>query len=157
MSALAAGYTLRAVTPTDAERIASHRLRMFLEAGWADDTDMQAMNTHFLPWLRERLANGVYFGWFAMHGEVVAAGLGMFWLEWPPHPLDPGTKRGYILNVYTEPAHRRLGLFKLLMERATATSREHGARVTALHATAIGRPLYEMLGFKGTSEMFLIR
>ncbi|MDK2125767.1 GNAT family N-acetyltransferase [Parachitinimonas caeni] len=149
-------YLMRPVHPADVERIGLQRYRMFTEAGWPDDERMQAMNTAFIPWLESALARGEYFGWMIEHQGEPVAGLGMFWLSWPPHPLDAGTRRGYLLNIYTEPAHRGKGLASALVRQGLATSRAAGVTVTALHATKIGRPLYESLGFSGSSEMFWI-
>ncbi len=74
-------------------------------------------------------------------------------MDWPPHMIGPGARRGNILNVYTEPRSRRLGLARRLMETALDWCRDNGIRAVILHASPEGRPLYESLGFKSTNEM----
>ena len=80
----------------------------------------------------------------------------MMVIDWPPHPSHPTQDaRGYILNVYVEPAHRRRGLAVRLMENATQEAARRGLVHLVLHATEKGRLLYEKLGWQGTSEMSL--
>jgi ribosomal protein S18 acetylase RimI-like enzyme len=73
------------------------------------------------------------------------------------HPLDPRQdKRGYLLNVYVEPEHRRKRLASHLIDQALAEARKQKIRVVALHSTDEGRPLYESNGFRRTNEMFYV-
>jgi GNAT superfamily N-acetyltransferase len=86
-------------------------------------------------------------------GEVVA-GVGVVprWLL--PRPRFPrGSFDAYVLNVYTEPAHRRRGLARRLMREVLAWARRKGAAIVSLHASDAGRPVYEGLGFKEGREM----
>ena len=60
-------------------------------------------------------------------------------LDWPPHPLDPRQeKRGYLLNVYVEPEHRRKKLASQLIDQALSEARKQKIRVVALHSTDAG-------------------
>ena len=106
---------VRAIGPDDIEQVCRHREAMFQEAGFAADT-LRTMTLHFRAWLAPRLTDGSYFGYFLMHGRTVAAGIGLMLIDWPPHPAHPTQdRRGYVLNVYVDPAHRRRGLAKRLM------------------------------------------
>jgi GNAT superfamily N-acetyltransferase len=84
---------------------------------------------------------------------AIAAGLGLWLMDWPPHMIGPGAPRGNILNVYTRPENRRMGLARKLMDTSLAWCLLHGVRAVILHASADGRRLYELLGFKPTNEM----
>ena len=145
--------TVRHIGPADAGTVTRHRHRMFVEAGKPDDAALAAMSAAFLPWVQAKLENGGYFGWFAEAGGAVVSGIGMMVLEWPPHPLHLEPLRGYILNVYTEPAWRGRGLAVRLTRLAQDAAVERGLHLTILHATEMGKPLYTKLGFKGTNEM----
>jgi predicted acetyltransferase len=57
------------------------------------------------------------------------------------------------LNVYVEPAHRGRGLAKMLMREAEAELARRGVSFAILHATRMGRPLYEKIGWAQTAEM----
>jgi GNAT superfamily N-acetyltransferase len=145
--------TTRPVQLDDLDLVCRHREDMFASSG--HNRDMLArMTAAFREWLRPKLADGSYFGWIVEEEGAAIAGIGMMVIDWPPHPSHPeDARRGYILNVFVEPAHRRKGLAKALMERADAEARQRGLAYLILHATKQGRPLYEQLGWSGTNEM----
>jgi GNAT superfamily N-acetyltransferase len=64
-----------------------------------------------------------------------------------------GRWRGNILNVYTEPAHRRQGMARPLMQVVLDWCRSNGVGAVILHASPDGRALDESLGFAATNEM----
>jgi ribosomal protein S18 acetylase RimI-like enzyme len=150
-------YLIRAATSTDAAVITHHRRRMFVDAGRQDNRVLDVMAEYFKPWVQTRLGDGRYLGWLTSEGDTVVAGAGLIVLDWPPHPLDPRQdKRGYLLNVYVEPEHRRKRLASQLIDQALAECRKQKIRVVALHSTDEGRPLYESNGFRSTNEMFYV-
>ncbi len=98
-----------------------------------------------------------YLAWIAESPDgSPAGGLGLWLMDWPPHMVGPGSPRGNILNVYTEPQFRRQGIARGLMETALEWCRQHGIRAVILHASDDGRALYEQLGFEATNEMRLM-
>jgi len=154
-AATQAGYAFRPVGPGDLDLVCRHRHEMFRASGRSEEM-LAPMAAPFRAWLAPRLAAGDYFGWIVEAQGGPVAGLGMMVIDWPPHPSHPAqAARGYLLNVYVEPAHRGRGLAKALMARATQEGRRRGLSLMVLHATAMGRPLYEALGWAATSEMSL--
>ena len=148
-------YRYRAAGLDDADLICRHRHEMFKASGRTDEM-LAPMSEAFRPWLLPKLASGDYFGWIVEAQDAPAGGLGMMVIDWPPHPSHPTqAARGYVLNVFVEPEHRGRGLAKALMELATAEGRERGLQYMILHATAAGRPLYDKLGWRQTSEMII--
>jgi len=126
---------------------------MFRDAGRRDDV-LAPMTAHFREWLKPRLADGSYFGFMMSDHGVEMAGIGLMLIEWPPHPEHPTQdKRGYVLNVFVEPAYRKRGLARELMALADAEFARRGVSYAVLHATEKGRPLYQGLGWNGTTEM----
>jgi GNAT superfamily N-acetyltransferase len=114
------------------------------------------MTAAFRVWLKPRLEDYRYFGWIVEDGGAPVAGIGMMIIDWPPHPSHPTeAARGYVLNMFVEPAHRRSGLGKQLMAMAQDEAASRGVGFMVLHATAQGRGLYEQLGWKQTTEMSL--
>lgn len=145
---------IRAVTPHDLDLICRHREEMFRDAG-TPDLDLAVMTQHFARWLRPRLADGTYFGFILTSGGEPAGGVGLMLIDWPPHPLHTSSdRRGYVLNLYIEPEHRRRGHARRLMELAEQELAKRGATCLILHATEKGRPLYSELGWvPGSAEM----
>lgn len=145
--------TLRPIVPSDLETILHHREAMFRDSGRAESI-LAEMAAPFRDWLAPRLADGRYFGWLIEEEGEIAAGVGMMEIDWPPHPMHPASgRRGYILNLYVEPAHRRQGLARRLMEAAMAEAKVRRLQFMILHATEEGRPLYASLGWAPTAEM----
>lgn len=125
-------------------------------------------------WIARELAAGTFFSWVVEtvedagggaseqtaargHGETqVVAGGG---LQLRPLMPRPGHLRGepeaLILSMWTDPAHRRRGLATLVIETMLAWCRARGIRRVTLHASEMGRPIYERLGFRATNEMRL--
>jgi ribosomal protein S18 acetylase RimI-like enzyme len=87
-------------------------------------------------------------------GGTVVAGIGLMLIDWPPHPAHPlQDQRGYVLNVFVEPDYRHRGLARELMRLADEAFGRRGIGYAVLHATDKGRPLYQGLGWNGTTEM----
>jgi GNAT superfamily N-acetyltransferase len=148
-------YETRPVGSDDLDLVCRHRHEMFKASGRSDEL-LAPMAAPFRAWLAPRLAAGDYFGWIVEADARPVAGLGMMVIDWPPHPSHPTQgARGYILNVFVEPDHRGRGLARALMARATEEGRRRGLELMILHATAMGRPMYEALGWTATSEMSL--
>jgi len=126
---------------------------MFADNGVAAET-LDFMAKAFAEWLAPRLEDKSYFGFVAEDDGAVVAGIGLRLIDWPPSPLHPTRDmRGYILNVYVEPAYRGHGLAAQLMQRSEEEFRARGVTYQTLHASAMGRPIYEKLGWEATTEM----
>jgi GNAT superfamily N-acetyltransferase len=150
-------YSIRPATLEEAGIIAGHRHRMFLHVGKYDPQKLEAMTGAYRPWLESKMAAGEYLGWLAMAFDgSVAAGLGLWLMDWPPHVIGTGLHRGNIINVYTDVAHRRRGLARRLLNTALDWCRANGVDVVILHASKEGRHLYESVGFEPTNEMRLV-
>ncbi len=147
---------IRRATGDDADTLVAHRRAMFYEMGFRDGAALDAMTAAFRVWLIERMRGEEYLAWVALAEGQIVAGLGLWLMDWPPHMIGPGARRGNILNVYTESAQRRRGIARRLMEVAVRWCRENGIRAVILHASDDGRPLYEQLGFQATNEMRLL-
>jgi GNAT superfamily N-acetyltransferase len=147
-------YSIREATAADAEIIVRHRREMFFDMGHNDAAVLDRLVKSFRPWLIEKLSKEEYRGWFAIAEDgSVAAGTGLWLMNWPPglHTSEPW--RGNILNVYTEREHRRRGLARRLVTVARDWCGSHGIHLVILHPSDQGRALYESLGFQPTNEM----
>jgi ribosomal protein S18 acetylase RimI-like enzyme len=150
------GLSFRPVNASDLRVIVRHRREMFAANGHGPEV-LAPMTVAFEAWLAPLLASGAYFGWMVTDGAgEVVGGLGMMEIDWPPHPRHPRQhKRGYITNVFVEPWLRGSGVGRALMEIAAKEAGRRGLDLTVLHASPIGRPLYERMGWAAGSEMML--
>jgi GNAT superfamily N-acetyltransferase len=157
MAKRAAKYRIRKATPADMKLILAQRRAIIIECGYTDMRKLNAMLRAYAPWLRRNMRAGAYRAWFAVAPDgSVAAGAGLYVMPWHPVPSDITLRRGYVANVYTDPAHRRQGLAKRLMKTIFAWCRARKFKTVVLHASDAGTPLYESLGFKRTNEMRLV-
>jgi GNAT superfamily N-acetyltransferase len=147
---------LRQATTADVAVVMRHRRGMFQDMGHRDPAALDAMHATSEPFFRRALESGAYRGWLleAPDGRVVAGG-GVIQLEYHSHPRDPRPRRPVVVNMYTEPEYRRRGLARRLMQAMIDWARSDGFVVLYLHASDVGRPLYESLGFEPTNEMRL--
>jgi GNAT superfamily N-acetyltransferase len=148
------GYSIRQATIADIDTIVRHRREMFFDMGHRDTAVLDERVKSFRPWLTEKMSKEEYWGWVAIaENGSIAAGAGVWLMNWPPglHTSEPW--RGNILNVYTEHDHRRRGLARTLVTVARDWCETQGIHVVILHSSNEGRPLYESMGFQPTNEM----
>ena len=145
-------FVIRPAAIEEAVIIGAQRRAMFVDMGYRDGLD--AMVEAFLPWVRAKMSAGEYLGWLAIaENGAIAAGAGLWLMDWPPHMIGGASRRGNILNVYTDPEYRRQGLARRLTETAIEWCRANGIATVILHASDQGRELYRSLGFEPTNEM----
>jgi GNAT superfamily N-acetyltransferase len=152
----AGALATRPVSTDDLDLVCRHREQMFRESNAPGRTEeiLKTQTAHFRPWLATHLGDGSYFGYIVEDDGKPIAGIGLMIIEWPPGPSHPmQDKRGYVLNVFVEPSHRKQGIAKELMDRADREFAKRGVAFVVLHATKMGRLLYEQLGWSATSEM----
>ena len=159
---------------SDLDSIVHHRRAMFRDMGYRDEDALDRMGARFRPWLKRKMEAGEYLAWFALSPDSsIAAGIGLWLMDWPPHMAVAGTPhmaagasphmavasswRANILNVYTEPVHRRQGMARTLMQIAIEWCAANQIGAVILHASADGSALYASLGFTPTNEMRLTR
>jgi GNAT superfamily N-acetyltransferase len=144
----------RPANAADVALIAAHRRTMFDEDDIATADALVEIERNSAPWTERMIRDNRYAGWIATDEGQPVGSAGLLILDWPPHPLDPsGEQRGYLLNVFVEPSHRRRGLARQLVQLCMDEAHRRGIRVIALHASKAGRPVYEGLDFHPTSEM----
>lgn len=146
-------YTIRMATPADAAAIARHRVEMFRAMGVTDPAldDVEATSRVRAG---EQIMSGEYVGWLVEQEGNVVAGAGVLLHQYYPTVANlRGRPTAYILNVFTEPAHRRRGLARRLVATILDWCAEHDIPRASLHASDDGRLVYGQLGFASTNEL----
>ena len=101
-----------------------------------------------MPNAFETMPAGAYRAWLVSHPtDGIVGGGGITIIPWPPGPRYAGDRLAFVYNVYTEPAHRRRGLARLIMDAIHAWCREQGIGSMALNASRDGQPLYQSMGY----------
>jgi GNAT superfamily N-acetyltransferase len=154
---------IRPATAADQTVMVDFRLAMFDDIRAYDPTvvparaparDPAAQKAANERWMVEHFGRD-FEAWIAeLDGRPVGS-TGLQWFDHAPGPTNPGGREAYLLNVYTRPEARRMGIARALMDRAVARAGETGVRRIWLRASAEGRPLYEAMGFRSGSYMEL--
>ncbi len=74
--------------------------------------------------------------------------------EKPANPSFPNGRTGTVLNVYTEPNYRRMGIASKLMRMLIEDARSMGLDFVELKATESGYSVYRKLGFEDTESKY---
>src|SRR5262245_43099201 len=115
---------IREAEVADVDVIVRHRRGMFADMGHGDEAARDVMAAATRTFLEAALRNGSYRGWLVEDGEAVVAGGGVAILGFQPTPLDARPQRLWVMNLYTEPAYRKRGLARELMQRIIAWCRQ---------------------------------
>jgi GNAT superfamily N-acetyltransferase len=146
------------IRPTRSDELSivlHHRRQMYIDMGTTDVPMLDEIERASHEVFGDALRSGTYRGWFAeANGQVIAGG-GVLLLAFQPGPREPRPVRPFIVNVYTEPAYRRRGVARRMMEVMVEWCRAQGYAGVTLHASDHGRRLYESMGFLPTNEMRL--
>lgn len=142
---------IRQATLSDLPLLLLYRRAMAEEMDGTDEAAVNRMIAALEPYLRSAIPEGRWYSWIAEPGGCGSVEI----VQWVPGRQDPTPRRAWIHSLYVEPAFRRRGIGRQLTETITAWCREQGFEWVYLHASEQGRPLYESLGFRPSSEMRL--
>jgi len=148
--------TIRPATSADVPELVRLRRMMFEAMGADDARQLAATDAANAAYFSQAIPAGGFHGWLAVTaaGEAVGSG-GVVIDRHPPGPNNLSGRVGYIMNLVTAPPYRRQGIARRVMGAMIQWLVDHGIQVIALHASEVGRPLYEELGFTPSNEMRL--
>lgn len=111
----------------------------------------------FRRWFCRELRGGRLWGFVAEDPSGRAVGGALLWLQ-PrlPSPRFPHRVGPYVFSVYTEPDHRGRGVASRLVAALVDSAAARGYVRVELHATEMGRSIYERLGFVPTTQMRVV-
>ena len=147
---------LRRGTLDDIDLLVDHRVAMFREMGGRSRAALASHGPNYLAWLVPRLVSAELVAFIAEDSTGVPLGSGAVWFQ-PSHPRpgSPAQRAPYIFSMYTDPAARGRGVATVIVNEAAGLSRRLGYGRVSLHASAMGRPVYDRMGFLTTTEMQL--
>lgn len=137
-------------TPRDDEILVRHFLAVQKSIGTPIEgirPDATVSALEFIREGRERRRLGAFLA--TVDGEVVGSSACELRRTFYPDVFLPSHRlAGYIWSVYVEPAWRRQGNARRLVERAIGHLRSIGCTSAVLHASIAGESLYRQLGFE---------
>lgn len=144
---------VRLATTDDVPLLLRHRRCMFEDMAKYVREQIDVHDGVYEPWAREGLQAAWLIGFIAEHQGCVAASACLWLRPRQPSPGPGGPTMPYLLSMFTERDCRRQGHAEAIVRAALAWAVEHGFPTVNLHASDMGRGLYEKLGFARTWEM----
>ena len=143
---------IRKAVLEDIPTLAQLRKLQLIDEGHSPVNDMDGELSAFF---HRHMADGSMVEWVAEEdGEIVATGAVVFY-DFPPTFEDPQSWRAYVTNMYTAPAYRRRGIATQMLHLVIDEARRRRTEFLWLGASAMGKPVYESVGFHEDS-MWLV-
>ncbi len=149
--------SIRKATISDVPSLVRLRRLMFESMGHKNPELLEAGDIAAAGFFKQFIPTKEYQGWVAEDsttGEIVS-NIGAVIDHHPPGPNNLTGKIAYLMNLCTLEEYRRQGIARKLLEAALEWAKGMKVSRVSLHATEIGRDLYEQLGFTQTNEMRL--
>jgi ribosomal protein S18 acetylase RimI-like enzyme len=150
--------TIRPAVPDDDPWLAASFRRMWLDIGIAPEDIVEDADARVLRFIADARAGLDFRGFVAEEGDAkVGCAAAQRFGGLYPDVLRPSLRKyGYVWGVWVTPDQRRTGLGRRLTEECIAAMREVSCTRVLLHASPMGRSVYEALGFVPTNELGLV-
>ena len=134
----------RRLTTEDIDVFIQLRIAQLREEGAEEDLDLApALKDHYV----RHMADGTFVSYVALDGGRIIATSGISFVEKPPYFGCPSGKIGLLSSMYTDPAYRRRGIAKVLLDRVIREAKAYGCGTVQITASDMGVKLYSAYGF----------
>ena len=143
-------FTLRLATKDDIPELIELRIKFLKEVhSNPSEEELESIQEHLKRYFQKSMKDGTFLAWLAVdeNGDVIATS-GLVIVSKVPQTWNPTGKESYIFNMYTIPSWRRKGIGSTLLEKLLEESKARGIHHVDLHASELGRSVYEKFGFK---------
>ncbi|MBD3191693.1 MAG: GNAT family N-acetyltransferase [Candidatus Heimdallarchaeota archaeon] len=146
----------RAANLEDIDLLVNLRIEFLYEAlALPKETPAKALRKSLKNYFQRKMPKKEFIAWLAFNNDECIATSGLSFYDVPPVFSNPSGKKAYIMNMYTRPPWRRKGIGTELLKRLLEEIKTRRIKVVVLHATEMGKTLYEKFGFRETNEMEL--
>ena len=108
-----------------------------------------------LDYYLKHMADGTFVSWLAMDGDRIIGTSGMSFVEKPPYFTCLSGKLGLLSSMYTDPAYRRMGIARELLDHVVCEARDYGCGSIHITASDMGVKLYAAYGFKPNGNFMM--
>ena len=147
----------RKATTDDLDILTKTRIEVLRAANGLDDnTNMSRVEKETRAYYENALENGSHTAYLVFDGDVFIGAGGISYYTVMPTFHNPTGRKAYIMNMYTRPDYRRMGIAAKTLDLLIQDAKKRNITFISLEATDMGRKLYERYGFVSmTSEMEL--
>ena len=147
----------RKATADDIDLLTETRIEVLRAAnGLPDDADMEETERQSRAYYMEALRDGTHTAYLAFDGDRWIGAGGVSYYRVMPTYHNPSGNKAYIMNMYTRPEYRRLGIAFRMLDLLVEDARSRQITFITLEATAMGRPLYEKYGFLAMEDEMIL-
>ena len=132
------------MTAAELEAFIQIRIDQLREEGAKEDIDLVPALTDYYS---RHMADGTFVSWLAFDGDKIIGTSGMSFVEKPPYFGCPSGRIGLLSSMFTNPAYRRKGIAKELLERVMKEAKAYGCGTVQITASDMGVKLYVAYGF----------
>lgn len=149
--------TYKRATIEDIDILTETRIKVLRAANQlADDIDMSEVEKQSYDYYKKALCDGTHIAYLVFDENCFVGAGGVSFFQVMPTYHNPSGKKAYIMNMYTHPDYRRMGIAYKTLDMLIRDIKYKGITSISLEATVMGRPLYEKYGFvKMNDEMEL--
>lgn len=151
-------FIYKKATIDDIEILVKTRIEVLRAANKLSDyIDMEEVEKASYDYYKVALQNNTHTAYLVFDNEKIVGAGGVSYYQVMPTYHNPSGNKAYIMNMYTNPAYRRMGVANKTLGLLVEDARNRGINVITLEATDMGKPLYKKYGFvKMNDEMELI-
>ena len=150
-------FSFRLATLDDIQKLVELRIKFIKEVRIDAPTDgLDEYREVMSNYLKKEMSSGNFIAWLAITNKEIIATSGLITIQRQPQLWNMSGQEVYIMNMYTKPEWRREGIGTAILEKLIDEARNRGVEAIKLHATPMGKALYEKRGFKmAHPEMYL--
>ncbi|MHA1983425.1 MAG: GNAT family N-acetyltransferase [Candidatus Hodarchaeales archaeon] len=147
-------YQIRIATVKDIKEIIRLRRLMFESMGFNNQELLNQNDKINKIYFQKAIPNEKFRGWVAeTESGIIVGTIGLVIDVHPPAPNNLSGRIGYIMNLAVNEEYRRKGIARALMKKVIEFLKTNNIISVELHATEMGKDLYEELGFKNSNAM----
>lgn len=150
--------TYKKLTEAELDRFIDMRIRQLTEEYVSAGKEPPG-NVDLKPALSDyyhrHLADGTFVSWLALDGAAIVGTSGMSFVEKPPYFTCPSGKLGLLSSMFTEPAYRRMGIARKLLDLVAEEARAYGCGSVQITASDMGVKLYTAYGFRHNGNFMM--
>ena len=141
----------------DIEELVRMRIQFIKDVQHMEDSDKdEALAEQTRKFFNATIPVNRFISWIAEADGRIIGTSGLCFYSLAPSFKNMSGGVAYIQNMYTLPEYRGRGVAKVLFAKVLSEAKELGYKKISLHATEMGRPIYEKFGFtKVDTEMAL--
>lgn len=152
------GIEIRRASAEDLELLVQWRMEVLREVfSIPDGQPLDRLEEENRSYYKEALGTGGHIACFAsVDGEEAGCG-GICVYREMPSPDNPDGRCAYLMNIYTRPKFRKMGVGETVVKWLTDQAERRGISKVYLETSDAGKSLYTKLGFVPMEGMLRLR